>query len=230
MKKVIIPTLILNSLIPTTSFSASSYQCLSCPIGTYSTAGSEGRSSCKNCPVGYSCIGGEDKKPCPAGTYAAAGSSQCTKCPAGYYCPGGTDKKICAAGTYSKAGATKCSSCANNTYAKAGASSCTPCLSRIPGKYNDGEGHWKSCFAITSYGTFKPSEKDTYITTNQGLAMISGRYMTINVSCEKTTGNITLTGTGRYMKSVKLVMTPNKEVITYEGDTYLNSHDPNGCN
>ena len=188
-----------------------------CPSGHYSTTtGATSVDSCLPCPVGSKCVveesGNVSVVPCSGGEYSEGGTDTCTPCPSGYYCTGNSDKQ----------------ECPSNTYSLGNASSCTKCP-KIAGRYNDGKGHWKSCFEIPNYGIFKPSQKDTYITTNKGLAMVSGRYMDINVSCDKTTGNVTLTGTGRYMKPVKLVMTPNRDVITYEGDIYLNSWDGHTC-
>jgi hypothetical protein len=109
----------------TVSVEAVSYQCLTCPPGTYSNAGNTG--ACTQCPAGYYCPGATTKLACPGGvaspvgsmtkddcgcapgTYASGGS--CITCTVEYYCTGNGSRTQCPAGTTSPAGSISASDC-----------------------------------------------------------------------------------------------------------------------
>ena len=108
-----------------------SYQCLSCPAGTYSSAGATSCTSCLTTGVeACNSITGKATS-CKAGYGYSNGS--CSICAAGKYSAGGTAGcSTCPAGTYSAAGASGCTSCLTGKYSAAGASSCTACTNSKP--------------------------------------------------------------------------------------------------
>jgi hypothetical protein len=78
--------------------------CAVCPAGKTCDVGT---STPLDCPIGHYCVAGENKEPCPAGTYCDdTGLSEPKSCPAGTYNPNTGSSKItdclpCTAGTWS---------------------------------------------------------------------------------------------------------------------------------
>ena len=109
------------------------YDCVSCPIGKYSTAlGARSVSTCETCLVG---------------TYSStAGVSQCTPAPPGSYSVSGTSIP-CPPGFFSTAeGATVCTGCAPGMYSNVtGASSSAVCLPCTQGAYTLATGSSSCC-------------------------------------------------------------------------------------
>ncbi len=95
--------------------------CVSCPLGKYSTV--SGASSISTC---YSCV---------AGTYSdVISSTKCQVCPAGKAssATGSTTSSTCVdcvAGTYSSSSSASCQLCPSNTYSYVGQSTCVACPS-----------------------------------------------------------------------------------------------------
>jgi hypothetical protein len=74
---------LLFGIISSGARAAATYQCLSCPPGSYSDSGATG---CKPCPANHYCPGATTKFACPAWATAAAGSifaSDCIAPPSG---------------------------------------------------------------------------------------------------------------------------------------------------
>lgn len=241
---------ILTTTISSNAFAIKLYKCVGCPAGTYSKGSNKlGQQSCLECPEDYYCPGASNKILCPSGHYStttgATSVDSCLPCPVGSKCvveeSGNVSVVPCSGGEYSEGGTKSCTpcppgyycppnsdkqECPDNTYSLGGATSCTPCPT-IKGKYNNGNNKWRACFTISNYGTFTPTEKDSYIVTNEGLAMVSGRTKPITLTCEKTTGNVTLKADCDFCAT--LVLSPNRDILSYEGYKTLNNWDAHAC-
>lgn len=123
--------------------------CIACPTGMSSPAGSTDVSDCELCGTGTyfqpRTVGGGLCKPCDAGTYAnSLGSLKCTRCAEGTYSAAGaatcsdcdagsvptyrnTACVKCHAGAYAPLNAVKCKPCKRHHYSAEGSASCTAC-------------------------------------------------------------------------------------------------------
>ena len=133
-----------------------------CPIGTTSDGpafpgnpGDKDVADCYQCPKGYYCVRGEEKKPCPKGTYmpefGASALGDCKECEAGYYCKFSASSSVtgkCPAGTYCPTQSIEPRPCFEGKYCSEGSGQPIDC----PGGYYCTESTKEPCRA----GTYCP--------------------------------------------------------------------------
>eukprot|EP00347_Sterkiella_histriomuscorum_P018896 403343756 len=126
-------------------------ECLSCPIGKYSTMSDI---TCKNCTAGYLCYGETNRKHpteyqvhhgeiCPKGHYCEEGSSIATPCPLGSY-----------NANYGAESINQCLLCPENTFNdELGQSACRAC-----GVYSNSIEGSSTCDCIGNFRTFSRAD------------------------------------------------------------------------